>query len=198
MKITFNSPIILSFSFLSVFIFVLTEYLSMELDWFTLSPSFNFADWTYYPRLFTYTIGHKNVDHIIGNLSFILLLGPIIEEKYGAKNTLIIILSTALVTAIFHIFFFSNGLLGASGIVFCFIVLISLVNFKNNQIPITFILVAVIFMGKEVIHIFNDDNVSQFAHIIGGCIGAFFGFKLKSKGKQPTNGSARDILKGLK
>ena len=198
MKITFNSPVILGFSFLSVVIFVLTEYLNVGTDLFTLAPTFKFSDWTYYPRLFSYVLGHANADHIIGNLSFILLLGPIIEEKYGSRHTLIIILSTALITAIFHILFFANGLLGASGIVFCFIILVSLVNFKNNEIPITFILVAIIFVGKEVLYIFNDDNVSQFAHIIGGCIGAFFGFRLKSKGKSSTNGSARDILKGLK
>ena len=198
MKITFNSPIILGFSFLSVIVFVLTQYMAIGMDWFTLPSTFEFGDWSYYPRLLLYILGHASVDHLIGNLSFILLLGPIIEEKYGAKNTLIMIVSTALITAIFHILFFSNGLLGASGIVFSFIVLVSLVNFNNNEIPITFILVAIIFIGKELIYLFNDDNVSQFAHIIGGCIGAFFGFKLKSKGKALKNASGRDILKGLK
>lgn len=198
MKITFNSPVVLGFSFLSVVVFVLTEYLGTGKAWFTLPSNFEMGDWTYYPRLLTYVLGHANADHIIGNLSFILLLGPIIEEKYGARNTFVIILSTALITAIFHILFFSNGLLGASGIVFCFIVLVSLVNFKNNEIPLTFILVAIIFIGKELIYLFNDDNISQFAHIVGGCIGAFFGFKLKSKGKSPKSASGRDILKGLK
>lgn len=198
MKITFNSPIILGFSFLSVLIFVLTQYMGLPEEWFTLPANFNLSNWQFYPRLFTYTLGHASADHIIGNLSFILLLGPIIEEKYGAQNTLLMILSTAFTTAILHILFFSNGLLGASGIVFSFIVLVSLVNFKNNEIPITFILVAIIFIGKELIHLFADDNVSQFAHIIGGCIGAFFGFKLKRKGKTNKRQSGADILKGLK
>lgn len=198
MKITFNSPIILGFSFLTVVVFVLTQYLTVGMEIFTLPATFEIGNWTYYPRLFVYVLGHASADHLIGNLSFILLLGPIIEEKYGSKNTLLMILSTSFITAVFHILFFSNGLLGASGIVFSFIVLVSLVNFKNNEIPITFILVAIIFIGKELIYIFNDDNVSQFAHIIGGCIGAIFGFKLKSKGKGAKGASGRDILKGLK
>ncbi|MDX1350461.1 MAG: rhomboid family intramembrane serine protease [Putridiphycobacter sp.] len=198
MKITFNSPVILGFSFLCVVVFVLTQYLNTGMNWFTLPASFDFSNWTYYPRLFTYVLGHANADHLIGNLSFILLLGPIIEEKYGAKHIMIMLFTTALVTAVFHILFFKNGLVGASGIVFCFIVLVSLVNFKNNELPLTFILVAIIFIGKELIYLFSDDNISQFAHIIGGCIGAFFGFKLKSKGRSSKTSSGRDILKGLK
>ena len=198
MKITFNSPIILGFSFLCVVVFVLTQYMTVGMTYFTVPSTFEFGNWSYYPPLLLYVLGHASVDHLIGNLSFILLLGPIIEEKYGSKNTLIMMVSTALITAVFHILFFSNGLIGASGIVFSFIVLVSLVNFKNNEIPITFILVAIIFIGKELIYLFNDDNVSQFAHIIGGCIGAFFGFKLKSKGTVKRNANPRDILNGLK
>ncbi|MFK8038186.1 MAG: rhomboid family intramembrane serine protease [Crocinitomicaceae bacterium] len=198
MKITFNSPIILGFSFLSVVVFVLTEYMNVGMELFKLNPNFIFTDWSYYPRLFTYILAHAGPDHIIMNLSYILLLGPIIEEKYGQKNTLLMIVSTAFITAVFHILFFSNGLIGASGIVFSFIILVSLVSFKNNEIPLTFILVATIFIGKEIVYLFNDDNVSQFAHIIGGCIGAFFGFKLKSKGKVEKNNYSRDVLKGLK
>lgn len=198
MKITFNSPIVLSFSFLSVVVFVLTEYIGVGTELFRLPPNFVFSDWSYYPKLFTYVLAHSSPDHIMMNLSYILLLGPIIEEKYGAKNTLLMIVSTALITAIFHMLFFSSALLGASGIVFSFIILVSLVNFKNNEIPLTFILVTIIFIGIELIHIFRDDTISQFAHIIGGCIGAFFGFKLKPKGKIQKNNSGRDILKGLK
>ncbi|MFK8044332.1 MAG: rhomboid family intramembrane serine protease [Crocinitomicaceae bacterium] len=198
MKITFNSPVILGFSFLSVLVFVLTQYLGLAINLFTLPGHFEFNNWSNYPRLFSYVLGHSNADHIIGNLSFILLLGPIIEEKYGSKNTLIMVLTTAIITAIFHLLFFSNGLLGVSGIVFSFIVLVSLVNFRNNEIPITFILVAIIFIGKELIHMFNDDSISQFAHILGGCIGAVFGFKLKSKVKGSKNSKTTDILKGLK
>ncbi len=198
MKITFNSPAILTFSFLCVVIYVLTHQFGIGTGWFTLSPSFNFGQFSSYFTLVSYVFAHADIDHIIGNLSFILLLGPIIEEKYGTKHTVIIIFSTALVTAILHILFFSNGLIGASGIVFSLIILSSLVNFKNKEIPITFILVAIIFVGKEIIALFDTDNVSQFAHIIGGCIGGFFGFTFRSRFKSNQSDSGRDILKGLK
>jgi membrane associated rhomboid family serine protease len=112
----------------------------------------------------------------MGNMTFILLLGPIVEERYGSKKTLGMILITALVTALMNLFFFNTGLIGASGIVFMLIVLVSFTNVKSGQIPVTFILVAVLFVGKELLNSMWADNVSQFAHIMGGACGGIFGF----------------------
>ena len=99
-----------------------------------------------------------------------------IEEKYGSNNLLIMILATALITALLNIFLFNTGLWGASGIVFMFIILVSFTNVREGQIPLTFILVALLFVGKEVMQSLSMDNVSQFAHILGGVCGSFFGF----------------------
>ena len=52
----------------------------------------------------------------------------------------------------------------------------------------TFILVVILFLGKEVIEALGDDNISQFAHIIGGILGGVFGFFLENGGKQKTTG----------
>jgi membrane associated rhomboid family serine protease len=100
-----------------------------------------------------------------------------VEEKYGSKRLLIMILLTALVTGILNILFFNTGLLGASGIVFMLILLSSFTNVRNGEIPITFILVAFLFLGKEVLESIQNDNISQFAHIIGGICGSIFGFR---------------------
>jgi membrane associated rhomboid family serine protease len=112
----------------------------------------------------------------MGNLTFILLVGPIVEEKYGDMRTLFMILITALVTGILNILFFHTGLLGASGIVFMLILLVSFTNTRSGEIPVTFILVALLFIGKEVLQSLSTDQISQFAHIIGGICGSFFGF----------------------
>jgi hypothetical protein len=85
-------------------------------------------------------------------------------------------LITALVTAVLNNLFFSTGLMGASGIVFMMILLSSFVNFKQGEIPLTFILVVVLYIGREVISSFERNNVSEFAHILGGICGAAFGF----------------------
>ena len=91
------------------------------------------------------------------------------------------IAATALITGLINVLFFSTGLLGASGIVFMLILLVSFTNVTDGKIPLTFILVALLFVGKEVIQSMQADHVSQAAHIIGGLCGSFFGFILGKK-----------------
>lgn len=181
MKITFNAPVILSFSILCALVYLLTKPMGIADNAFVLIPEWNFSSAGWYMRLFTHTVGHASTEHLMGNLAFILLIGPIVEEKYGSKNLIIMILTTAMVTAILHLLFFDMGLLGASGIVFMLILLVSLVNFKNKEIPLTFILVVIIFIGKEVTSSMENDGISHFAHIVGGIVGAVFGFVLGGK-----------------
>ena len=65
----------------------------------------------------------------------------------------------------------------ASGAVFAFIQLTSFTGFKNGEIPLTFILVAAIFIGQQVIEgVFINDNISNTAHIVGGIVGAAIGY----------------------
>lgn len=86
-------------------------------------------------------------------------------------------LVTAFVTGILNVLFFPTGLMGASGIVFMLILLVSFTNVSAGQIPVTFILVALLFIGKEVIQSTEANQISEAAHIIGGICGGVFGFK---------------------
>lgn len=185
MKITFNSPVILTFSFLCVGIYLLNHWFGLFEDSFVLYPEWDFSSFKWYFRLFSNTLGHQymegNHQHLIGNLMYILLLGPIVEEKYGSKNMLFMLLSTAFICSIIHLIFSNNGLLGASGIVFMLILIVSLVNFKNKEIPLTFILIVLVYIGQEVIGMFKADNISHTTHIVGGIVGAMFGFLFANK-----------------
>ena len=108
----------------------------------------------------------------------ILVVGPLLEEKYGSSNILFVILCTAFVTGIVEFVFFPKvQLLGASGVVFAFILLSSFTSITEGKIPLTFILVAVIYIGEEVYSgIFIEDNVANLTHIIGGLVGAGLGY----------------------
>nr|WP_054847094.1 rhomboid family intramembrane serine protease [Acetivibrio straminisolvens] len=137
----------------------------------------------FYFRLFGHILGHANWEHYMNNFLLILLLGPMLEEKYGSKRIAFMIAVTAVVTGLVNILLFPNtALLGASGVVFMFILLSSFVNFEKGRIPITFILVVVIYLGGEVMNgIFAKDNISQLAHLVGGVCGSVFGFKWGEK-----------------
>ena len=131
-------------------------------------------------RFITHIFGHSGWSHFIGNASYLLLLGPMLEEKYGSKVLLEVMCITAVVTGVVnYIFFWNVGLCGASGVVFAFIILASFTGFKEGEIPLTFILVAVIFIGQQVYEgIAVQDNISNMAHIVGGIVGSVTGYWL--------------------
>jgi membrane associated rhomboid family serine protease len=56
------------------------------------------------------------------------------------------------------------------------ILLSSFANIKSGHIPLTFIIIVVLFLGKEFLASLKPDTISQFAHIMGGICGGMFGF----------------------
>lgn len=184
LKITFNSPIILGFAGICLIATILnyvTLGISNELLFMTYHSSLS-SPMTYL-RFFTHVFGHADWTHFIGNMSYILLLGPMLEEKYSSTVLVEVIAITALITGLInYIFFWNVALCGASGVVFAFIIMSSFTSFKEGEIPLTFILVAVLYIGQQVVQgITLDDNVSNMAHIIGGMIGGASGYVLNKK-----------------
>jgi len=137
----------------------------------------SFSDPMQYIRLFSYVLVHANPVHYFGNFIMILAIGPIVEEKYGSGRTCVAAILTTFITGLGSVIFFPNvWLVGASGIVFMLILLASFTNVKQGKLPITVLLVAVLYIGNEVFQgIFNRDNISQLGHIVGGLCGAGFG-----------------------
>ncbi len=133
-----------------------------------------------YVRCVAHVLGHASWSHLIGNMMYILILGPMIEEKYGPKSTAAIILITAVVTGIINMVLFPRVmLLGASSVVFAFILMSSITVREDNTIPVTFILVALLYLGQQVWQgVTEKDNISQMAHIAGGAVGSVMGFLL--------------------
>jgi membrane associated rhomboid family serine protease len=100
-----------------------------------------------------------------------------LEEKYESKSFLMMIGITALVSGLFYVILYPNNvLLGSSGIVFMMIVLPSAAGMKAGKIPITLILVIIIYLGGEVLSsVGSEDGIAHAAHILGGICGAGFG-----------------------
>jgi membrane associated rhomboid family serine protease len=185
MKIKYNAPTVLTFAFLSATVLILSQTVarSLTVQWFAVPgrTGFNAGSLRCWVTLFTHVLGHKDWPHLISNFTFILLIGPILEEIYGSVSLVIMICITALVTGALNVLFFSTGLLGASGVVFMMILLVSFTNFNKGEIPLTFILVVILYLGRELFDSFRGffgtgDDISQFAHIAGGFIGSLFGF----------------------
>lgn len=179
LRFSFNSPVVLIFTFACFIVMVLnlvTGNLAGDLVFSVYRSSL--SNPLTYLRFFTHVLGHADWNHLFGNMTCFLLVGPLLEEKYGSKRILVVILVTALVTGLVSFVFFPHvALLGASGVVFAFILLSSITGFDEKKIPLTFVLVAVIYLGQEIYSgIFVNDNISNTAHLVGGAVGSVFGF----------------------
>ena len=101
----------------------------------------------------------------------------------------ILLLLTSVVGGLANAVLSRNGLIGASGIVYMLIMLTPLTsdrppqgskkNHKANHIPITFILLFLLYTGKEVSYILADDGVSHLGHLVGGFVGATVGLMMR-------------------
>jgi len=191
MKIKYNAPTVLTFAFISAAVLILSQTVlrSLTEQWFLVPGRYGFSAGSFrnWITLFTHVFGHANWPHLVSNFTIILLIGPILEEVYGSFSLFVMIVITALVTGVLNVMFFTSGLLGASGAVFMMILLASFTNFSKGEIPLTFILVLVLYLGRELFVSFgndgaNGDNISHFAHIVGGFIGSIFGFLRKGAG----------------
>ena len=180
LKITLNAPFTLVFALLCA-IATLVCALSADARRLLFSTwSASLSDPLMYLRLFTHILGHSGLEHLVGNMMLVLLLGPALEEKYGIKKLLVMILAVALVTGILHnLLFPATALLGASGVVFAMILLTSFTGFREGEIPLTFILVAVLYLGQQIwLGITVRDQISNLSHIAGGLVGAGTGWLL--------------------
>jgi len=186
LKLSYNAPVTLTFALLSLAALVAGHFTG---GWTTLhlfSVYYcSLSDPLAFFRFFGHVLGHADLSHFMSNMLFILLLGPAVEDRFGSWNTLWSILSTAFITGLIHfIFFHGSALLGASGIVFMMILMASFSGARNGVIPITTVLVAIFYLGGELWNaIFERNNISELAHIIGGLCGVLMGFALGGRRK---------------
>ena len=106
-----------------------------------------------------------------------LVIGPPMEERYGSRSLLVGILLTALVSGILQTALFPHSaLLGASGIVM-----------EGGRIPLTLILVAALYLGRELWSIvLVKDDVANLMHVIGGVCGMIYGLLVSKKRRRGT------------
>ena len=175
----YNSYVTLTFFFLSFGVLIL-HYITK--GWttkkiFSTERSSLLNPLTYI-RLFTHELGHVDYNHFSSNFLKILLLGPIIEEKYGSTNFLIMILITAFITGVVNSIIGKEKLCGASNIAFMLIILSSIVNISEGKIPLTLVLIILFYIADEIKDILlrKKDGISHIGHITGAICGGILGF----------------------
>ena len=206
MKLKYNAPVTITFAMICTAILALDLYLVPGLveSLFTAEGSLTFRidSIPCYIRVITHIFGHESWDHLLNNMMLILLLGPILEEKYRSGALLWMIFITALINGLVNGLLFPTALMGSSGIAFMMILLVSFANIKWGEIPLTFFLVLILYLLKEFLAIYRGDDISQISHIVGGICGAVFGFtktvltqkkKVPKEAPAPMGGSGGNI-----
>ena len=195
-KVSVNAPVLMSFIFLcsGMEIFracILASSSSSSFLWNTFGVHDRLS-WHPLALLtwFTHVCVHENFAHYKGNMIHLLLVGPSVEHTFGSRNLSILILVVALSSAWAHILVSERNShqIGASGVVFCAILLNSLCSMKENnnsdesddphrgRLPLAFVITAVLWLGDELWDFFfARDHVSHHAHLVGGTVGALAG-----------------------
>eukprot|EP00929_Paragymnodinium_shiwhaense_P021540 TRINITY_DN14015_c0_g1_i1.p1 TRINITY_DN14015_c0_g1~~TRINITY_DN14015_c0_g1_i1.p1 ORF type:complete len:241 (-),score=17.76 TRINITY_DN14015_c0_g1_i1:376-1098(-) len=177
-----DSPIILVFAALCVFLYVFSGLLpSLACIPFNHFQFFNPA---HYLRLFTHVAMHGSRDHLTGNMVNLLLVGPACERAFGSAVLAKFFLWTAGATGVAHLLFgkASTYAFGASGIVFMLILLNSLLSARTGRIPLTFIIQVILWCWQDIISQFRCsvadkcDGISHIAHLSGAFVGTALGF----------------------
>jgi len=175
--IDLNAPVILWLTLIALVVLIIDLITPLNMPALFGARRTSFLDPMQYVRLLTHVLVHSSMSHYVGNFMMILAIGPMVEEKYGSERLLLITIITALVTGLINVIFFPGAVtVGASGIVFMLILMASFTNIRQGRLPITVLLVAVLYIGNEImLGLFTVDNVSRISHIVGGLCGAVFG-----------------------
>ena len=192
-RLDINAPVILGMTAISLVALIADIALRGNLIVLFAAYRTSIADPMQYLRLFTHVLIHADIAHFTANFMMILAIGPMVEEKYGSRRLCLMIVITAFITGLTTVLFFpGTAVIGASGIVFMLILLASFTNIRQGKLPITVPLVALLYLGNEVMAgLFTVDNISRVSHIIGGLCGAGFGgihYAGKFKGSQLDSG----------
>lgn len=188
-RVTYNAPVTLTFVVICTVIMLLDSYVfdrHLAAALFII-PGGKYSshpfDWKApldYFRLFSHVFGHADWQHLISNMSLVILLGPIIESRYGSRVLALVITITAFVTGVINACLITHPEMGASDVVFMMIMLASFTSFAKNEIPLSFILVFILYIGGQFFNFdtLQHNGISVAAHIAGGLCGSLFAFLL--------------------
>ena len=188
----FDSPVTISFSLLSVLLFVLNCFaIKGTLDVKILtSPTtsagpipFMATQISSYLRLFLYAFGSQNFVGLLSNLLFLLMLGPVMEERYGSLVIGIMMAVSVLFSGVLNTCFCETSLQGCMPIIFMMIFLNSFMSFSKKKIPVSFLVIFVFYIAREVSGKTFSEIVGLIICITGGLCGSLFAFLTSPKAR---------------
>ena len=184
-KIQMNAPVIIGFTVLSAFILLLGNLTggASTITAFSVYRSDYHSVW-FYVRIFGHVLGNTDWEVFVRNSLYILVLGPMLEEKYKSANLLVMMIITSLITGLIYALMFTSPLCGSECIVFMLMLLASMSVIKDKKIPLSFIMVIIIYICNVIaVRRFSSGDLNGLSGIIGGVCGAVFGHVMSTRKK---------------
>jgi rhomboid protease GluP len=184
-RIDFNAPVTVCYALVAVAATILPVQGKLAIHG-PIRP----LDGGFLLSLLTWTLAHGGMTHLLSNFVVILLAGPLLEDRFGSLRMLAVLVTASVLVGLAHhcILDPRGALIGASGTVFCLIMLTATLAGRSGTIPLTMLLVAALYLGREVAGLFANDGISRTAHILGGALGAMLG--LVMRGRSPSRDPA--------
>lgn len=179
-RITFNAPVILITALMSLVILLFDQLTGhgMAQSFFATGTG-SFLDlWTWF-RLFFHWLYHASVGGFLNNITLFLILGPVLEKRYGSRAILLVILCTALLSGLGNRWLSSDLLQGMASVDVAFSILMAMSMCRPKEIPLSLILVILAYVGMELYAAMTAFQLATtLSHVSGGLTGFLFGLLL--------------------
>lgn len=170
--------------------------------------AFDFFSPADYLKIILYAFGHSDVQEFFANLAILLLLGPVLEERYGSKMIALMTGISTLVTGVLCVSLSPISLSGSSQIVFMMIFLTFLTERNRRSIKISWLALLCVYIFLEIsvnleskvifekehsmAAVFLIKNTPILFYIIGGSAGGIFGLLVRNKESTPKKTATKN------
>ena len=130
-------------------------------------------------RILTALFAHANLEHLVANLSALVLFGLVLEGRIGPRRVFWLFIISGIAINLFSPY---DRSLGASGAIFAIlgtlVVLRPLMMVWVYGMPVPMIVAGLIWLGIDLFGVFYPSSVANLAHIAGLGSGILVGFFL--------------------
>lgn len=203
-KILIDSYVSIAFVAISLIILLCDLFLSKgKIAAFLASPvlapenninQFNVTSIKSYFQMIFYVFAPSDVNVLIPSLIFIMLLGPTLEDRYGITVIGVMIFICALFSGVLNACFCKNSLTGPSCIVYMMIFLNIFFSLIKKKIPLSFVVIFVLLIVKDVLVPSENGIVGIIVNICGGLCGSLIAFLASPKVRATKKESKGGLL----
>ncbi len=128
---------------------------------------------------------HSGLNHLFFNMYALILFGPLLEQRIGAKRFLLVYLGSGLIAAFLSSFVY-HASLGASGAIMgmigaLIILLPELRLLLFFIIPMPLWMAGIAWALLDMVGVFFPSGVGNIAHLVGMGTGLLYGLRLKKE-----------------